>query len=115
MTKKETIEILREVSKRLRAKAEEARKAGDEALKEEEKDLLKLRAIFHHARAIILLEVSKAIEETCGEEEKSKEDINSALEYIRKRRARLPGKEAQPGELAEIDLEEEFDEGAEEK
>lgn len=37
------------------------------------------------------------------------EEINKALEYIKKRRARLPSKEARPGELAEIDLEEEFD------
>jgi len=43
------------------------------------------------------------------------EEINKALEYIRKRRARLSSKEAKPGDLAEIDLEEEFDEEAEEK
>ena len=39
------------------------------------------------------------------------EEINKALEYIRKRRARLSSKEARPGELAEIELEEEFDNG----
>ena len=43
------------------------------------------------------------------------EAIDEAIEYIRKRRARLSGKEAKPGDLAEMDLEEEFDEEVEEK
>jgi len=39
----------------------------------------------------------------------SLEKINEILKYIRERRARVVCKEARPGELAEIDLEEEFD------
>ena len=38
----------------------------------------------------------------------SPEKINELLKYIRERRARVVCKEARPGELAEIDLEEEF-------